>query len=205
VLNASSAQVTGMELSTAWTPAFMEELTFQFAYTWLDPEYSDFVDQTTNLVKAAGAGACNPIQLPTGKWQCQIDLSGKQLEGVARNALFLSVDYLRPLADTQLDYFIHVDGNWQDKRYLDADNLVYLDDYWDTNASVGLQSEKWEIMFYVENLLNDDTIRAAGFGPDFGAQARDLGFAGGLGQQEVLATLPDERIIGLRASARFGK
>ena len=59
--------------------------------------------------------------------------------------------------------------------------------------------DKYEILAYVDNLLDDDTIRSGGSGPDFARQVRRPGFTAGLGVSHFFGTLPDPRIFGIRA------
>ena len=56
---------------------------------------------------------------------------------------------------------------------------------------------------YIDNLLDDDTIKTGGSGPEFGQQVTELGFVAGLGVQFTFAPLPDPRVFGIRLSRRF--
>ena len=96
-------------------------------------------------------------------------------------------------------------GSRQDKRYLDQDNGLYFDAYWNADARVSLVHPEDEIIAYVDNMFDDDTLKSGGTGPDFGRQVSELGFTAGLGVGYAFGTLPDPRIFGIRASYRFGK
>jgi outer membrane receptor protein involved in Fe transport len=211
VTNASSAEVTGTELDINWLPDFLEGLSLRAAYTWQDPEYTDFVEPTTAPQRIAAAYYVNPsndcttvVQSTTStSVACQIDLSGNQLERAARNAFYFSADLDRPI-NGDLEWFVHGDASFTDKRYYEADNVEYWDDVWIFNANAGLTGGRWEAQIYVNNILDDDTIQTGFRGPDFGKQVTLLGFTGGLGANSVYALLPDPRVIGVRASYRFG-
>ena len=52
--------------------------------------------------------------------------------------------------------------------------------------------------------VDDDTIKSGGSQPEFGEQDQLLGFTAGLGVNGWHGTLPDPRVVGVRANYRFG-
>ncbi len=136
---------------------------------------------------------------------CRVDLSGKQLERTPENAVSLGASLRRPLTDEGMDWLAEIDASWQDTRFLDQDNGVFFDSYWNVDLRVGLVHPKYEVIAYVDNLLDDDTIRSGGSGPDFARQVAETGFTAGLGVSHFFATLPEPRIFGIRAGYKFGE
>jgi outer membrane receptor protein involved in Fe transport len=217
-LNASGAEIWGGELSAIWEPAFLEGLAFSLSYTYLDATYTDFVDDITSLQRiaytadkncqliyknAAGDEFTTPITNGVSV-ACRTDLGGNQLERTPEHALSLGASLRRPLLDSGLDFLGELDANWTDKRYLDQDNGTYFDSYWNLDLRVGLVHPQYEFIAYVDNLLDDDTIRSGGSGPDFARQVAETGFTAGLGVSHFFGTLPDPRIVGIRANYKFG-
>ena len=72
----------------------------------------------------------------------------------------------------------------------------------DTRA--GLSSDNLDVILYVDNLLDDRTLKSGGSGPDFGDQVVQLSFTAGLGVTQYFGTLPDPRTVGIRVNYRFG-
>lgn len=226
VLNASGAEIWGMEAEFMWQPDFVDGLVLSAAYTYLDATYSRFTDNVTALQRIAQwynrGGECdlryldNPT-VPDGKTvdpatfqalgsvTCVMDYSGAQLERTPKHALSLGASYRYPLADSGVDLLAETNASWQSKRYVDQDNGYWFDPYWTVDARIGLLHPKYEVVAYVDNLLDDDTIRSGGWGPDFGRQVSETGFVGGLGIMHYWGTLPDPRIFGIRATYRFGE
>ncbi len=238
VLNASGAEIWGAEFEFLWQPNFVEGLSLNLAYTYLDAEYSKFVDDVTSpqrlaLSNSVGRGCtllytgidANGKQVSSTGFDpawfnggistaapfdkpptpvCQVDYGGAKLERTPEHAVALGVSYLRPLLDTGVDLLVEANASWQDKRFLDQDNGFYLDSYWLVNTRIGLVHPKYEIIAYVDNLLDDDTLRSGGTGPDFGRQVEETAFTGGLGVSHTFGTLPDPRIFGVRGTYRFG-
>ena len=110
----------------------------------------------------------------------------------------------RPFLDTPFEYLFEVSGSWQDERWADPENVVKLADYARMDMRLGLVSDKWDVIAYVDNVLDDDRFLTGGSGPDFGSQVTDLGFTAGFGTTHYFATLPDPRVFGIRGSYRFG-
>jgi outer membrane receptor protein involved in Fe transport len=224
VINASAAEVWGLEIEAVWAPSILEGLLFSLAYTRLDTKYTDFVDETTTFVRAGMAGECplvwknsandtvatgtvnpnpdpaNPIFAP----KCALDLSGNSLEQAPENAFVGQFNLTRPLLDTPSEWFVGMDVVYQDERFFLPDNFVKFEDYWQLDFRVGLQNERWDALLYINNVLDDDTIRNGGSGPDFGPAMGDMGFSAGLVKTHYFAPLTPPRVLGVRLNVRFG-
>ena len=206
VVNAAAAEVWGVEFEAVWHPSFLDGLSFNFAYTWLDPTYTDFIDTSASSLRAAAVGEC-PVVItnPTTMDQaCELNLTGHQLENTPENSFVTQLRLQRPLFNTGIDWFVEGNTLWQDKRFESADNWTYFEDYWLTDVRFGVQADKWDFLVYVNNVFDDDTIKTGGGQPDFGEQVTQLGFTAGFGTGMWHGTLPDPRFWGVRANYRFG-
>jgi len=223
IINVEGTQVWGFEFEVLWQPGFMEGLTLGLSGTLLDAKYTDFVDDTRNLVRIAASGSCpliyklgdqestNPADFtnvgPTAQPVafCRLNNNGNELERSPKQSYSSSLALQRPFLDTPFEYLVELNGSWQDERFLDFDNAVKLADYARLDMLLGLTSDKWDVIAYMNNVLDDDTFITAGSGPDFGEQVTQLGFTAGFGTTHYFATLPDPRVIGVRATYRFGQ
>ena len=96
---------------------------------------------------------------------CQISFDGNKLERAPKHTFTGSVNYTRPFGDT-LEGFGEIGAQWKDEQYVEYTNESWLGAYWNFDLRFGLRSDRWEILGYVENLLDDDALRAtAGFSP----------------------------------------
>lgn len=217
--NAGAAEVWGAEVEVTWAPArpFLGgDWVFNLGYQWLDTEYTDFRVNSGSPVSAANAGNCTPVTVQTADGPeslCELSYSGNQLEDAPPNNVVYSMRYGKLFGDRE--FFIEADAQWTDDRYTDITNTAYVKAFWNADLRVGLQADNWEVLAYVTNLFDDDTVRSAGGGPGLGC-CFVLGSAIDNGQVPpavdvlvdlplgVTAFLPPPRIVGLRASYRFG-
>jgi len=233
VSNASGAELQGLEFSAQWLPT--ERISVGLGVThFLKYEYTDFETLSTGAAEIARVGNCTPITTvvvaivmgtPVNQAQtvCQLSRTGNHLEDTPETAVALNLGYRAPFGDGSKHWFADLDTNWVDKRFAEDDNSILLDSYALANLRVGIDSERWSAQLYVDNLLDDDTIKSAGTGPA-NAQA-DLRQAIILGQlsvsgtpanfrtpvapfglaipTSVFASLPDPRTVGVRFNYRF--
>jgi outer membrane receptor protein involved in Fe transport len=82
-------------------------------------------------------------------------------------------------------------------------NTAYLDANVITDLQFGIQTDDWSVQLYVDNVLDDRTVRSAQGANDF----KD-GMYGGNGAQPrddvIFASLAPPRVVGVRASYKFG-
>lgn len=223
VINASSAEVWGLELELTWQPSFVEGMTLSGAYTYLDTQYTDFIDETTTFVRAGRAGNCpvvwkdnddntvatgttNPnadLDDPTFASKCALDLSGNQLERTPEHAFVGRFNLTRPLGSQGLEWFTEFDAIYQDQRFVDQDNQAFFEEFWQVDGRLGIVSEAMSLTLFVTNIFDDDTIRGGGSGPDFGQRISDMGFSAGLVRSHFFGPLTQPRTFGARLLFNF--
>lgn len=200
ILNAGQARVYGFEFDGTAKPT--EHLTLSASYTYLDTKYKSFDYLTSSSSEAIRNGNCTVVT-QNGQRLCQTSLTGKELEAAAKNALSLGFNYTRPASAFGKDgwnWFIEGDARYQDKRWVEAQNLRQWDDYWLANLRVGLNSEAWEVLFYVDNVFDDRTIRGGVRDTGTVEQARlNLNAP----PDVLVVTLPEPRTFGIRTKVSF--
>jgi iron complex outermembrane receptor protein len=183
--NAGAAEVYGLEADALF--AITEELTFSGAYTFLDAGYSDFVFATGSANDIIRGGSCEPNDLGT----CNVNLSGNALERSAKHSFTLDLSYSTLVTD-DISLIAEVSAQYQGNRWLAHWNRWRLNSYWNVDARLGFETDKWSFIGYVENLAGDDTIRSAQ--ENFGL------FTFGTAIQQFA---PDGRQWGLRMGLNF--
>ena len=111
------------------------------------------------------AGVCEPTVL-NGVSGCNVISDGFSIERSPKHSLLASVSYTMPITD-ELDAFLNVDAQYQDKRYIDTTELHYFGSYWNMDARIGVETEAWSVFAYGKNILDDDTPRGGTGTGDF--------------------------------------
>ena len=185
--NAGAAEVRGFEVEAAL--AVTEGLLIRGGYTWLDSEYTDFVTVTNSALSIGLVNDCTLQQLPSGFFLCSVDQTGREMERVPQHNLNLSASYSRPISNAmnlQLDLLMQ----YQSERGLAAGRRHVFDSWVNVDARIGVQTDRWSLFAYVDNVTGDDTVRTAQSSGDFFA----------LGNLATVIFAPDKRQAGLRFS-----
>jgi len=202
-VNAGKAEVLGAELEVTWQP--VDTLSVSASYSWLDTEYSDFTRETAGVNDIAAAGNCTPSGPAFPDRVCTIDLSGRELERAPEHSFNGSLTHRAPL-ENGWSWLTEFAGRYEDSRYDSVFNTLQFDDYWMFDLRMGVQTDTWDVIGYVENLTDDDTIRSGFTSPDLKTAATDAGppFTFIL-LNSAFYNMPDPRTIGVRATFRFGE
>ena len=86
-------------------------------------------------------------------------ISGTQLPQVSRHQLNLSNTFSGELT-TDLDWFLHIDFNYNAKRYAQIYNLAHTGSRELLNLRAGLRSERFDLELWANNLLDNKTSPA---------------------------------------------
>jgi len=198
VVNAGAAETKGIELDLLWSP--LEGLNLALAYAYTDAEWTDFNYTKIRAIRG---------DIPTNKDRAICgnlagDCSGAPMSGVPEHSAAVQASYTASLTET-IEWFVNATGQYDSKRSLgDQINTAYVDANFIADAQIGIQTDDWSVQLYADNVFDDDTVRWGQRYQDF----RD-GMYGGTGAQPrdevVFAFLPPPRVVGVRASYRFGE
>jgi outer membrane receptor protein involved in Fe transport len=210
VLNAGAAEIWGFELEGWW--AATENWLFSLAYTYLDAEYTEFIVEADSANTISRVGSCDEViairgadtftGAPEPDLQCVLDLAGNAIEDVPEHSVNASIAYRAPLPGApDKNWFAELDYIFQDERFLEQWNQRTVGAYSLFDFRVGLMSDKWEASLYIDNLLDDDTVRTAGRGP--GLATGFFGDGSPVVRDQVYAYAPNPRVIGVILNYRF--
>ena len=155
--NAGSAEVFGIELEAIWQTS--ENTRVQAGYAYLNGEYSKLEYKTDSGNSIARAGNCERVPLTDTTDQCIVSLSGNTLEDVPEHSLVAVAGYYPPFGRGGLSGILEADVLHQSNRYADEFNDRELDAHTVFNFRLGLQGDRWDAMFYLNNVFDDDTIK----------------------------------------------
>ena len=225
VVNAAAARVWGVDLETAYSPT--EQLNFSVGYTWLDAKYKDFVVRSGGQTPVTRSQSCIPVvtyRLPNGTSQtvvnptalpaagavitartCDIDKSGHKLEFAPTHALQFNTLFKSDIGG-DMNWVSELSVQVQSKRWTDDDQRSYLKGFMTMDIRSGVEADDWSVTAYVDNVLNDDTIKQGIANTDFTTLAALFGAPPAptiLLANQFIANAPDKRQFGVRASYKF--
>jgi iron complex outermembrane receptor protein len=200
-VNASDAEVTGLEIDLNY--AITDNLTGTLGYSYIDATYGSFIVSTGGPAPIAQVGNCTPVVL-AGSTLCNVDRSGNRMEDSSKHHMVAGLSMSGALADGN-SWLVEADLTYTSDRFDTADNILKLDSYWMANLRGGVVGDSWEVVGYVDNVFNDDTIKTAYLSTDFSTIAvipfpPPFTFVLANGMQ---ARMPDPRQVGVRATLRF--
>ena len=200
-VNASDAEVTGLEFDLSW--AINDIVTASLGYSYIDATYGDFRTTTGGPAPIAQVGNCTPVVL-AGTTLCEVDRSGNRLEDSSEHSLVAGVS-LQGQVNEGMGWLAEADAVFTGDRFDSADNILKMESYWLVDLRVGLRGDNWDVLAYADNLLDDDTIKTAFLFTDFSTinvvpfpPPFTFVLANG-----VQSRMPDRRQVGVRATYRF--
>ncbi len=204
VANAGEAETKGLELDVVWNP--IEALTLGVAYAYTDAKFTDFnYDQIRKDQDDNNVGN-DEGPTPKDKAICASqtgNCAGAPIAGVPEHSAAIQANYIAPLTEN-LEWFINATGTYDSKRPLaDQVETAYSAANFIADAQFGLQADEWSVQIYVDNVFDDDTVR-------WGQRYQDFkdGMYGGTGAQPrdevIFGFIPPPRVVGVRASYKFG-
>ncbi|WP_101758969.1 TonB-dependent receptor [Oceanicoccus sp. KOV_DT_Chl] len=195
VVNAGESTIFGYEFDLAWQAT--EALSMSMGYVYADSEYDNY-----NLTEiAASGGLAGTAVLSDANLalagNSEGDFSGKQMALSAKHAATVVIRYEQPVLDN-LWAIAEVNGSYQSKRFVDDGNNAYLPSHQLWNVQLGVNGDNWKAILYVDNVLDDDTIRSGLNNTDYG------NFVGFQELPKALSlVLPQPRTTGVRFSYLF--
>lgn len=126
------------------------------------------------------------------------DFSGKQLPNTSKYSAALGVQYNGDLNAQGDTWFARADWNFKSGMYESAANLVHTPDAHFVNARLGIDTEKFSLSAFVNNVFNSKTPISINYG-----SLLVPGFPYSTYSSNLLLGLPDLRTFGLEGKYRF--
>ena len=82
------------------------------------------------------------------------------MEDVPKHSVVAMLGYYPPLGSAGFSGLLEADVQYDDQRFIDEFNDRKIDSYSLINLRAGLQADNWDLLLYVNNVFDDDTIRS---------------------------------------------
>jgi iron complex outermembrane receptor protein len=208
VRNAGESEVLGLELEMTWFPTDRQSYTLGYGYT--DSELQEYVDKEYATLQCPEG--CFDFSGPGGTLTPAAralnnelgDVSGNKAPRTPKHNLALSQLYQAPIY-SELEWFLRNDFLYESKKYSSPANLNWTPEQWTWNARLGLESEKWSVSFYVDNVTDEKSPLQIQSFPLFDLSEGYRGPDGVFINQDSYLLLPRRgRNAGIIATVRFG-
>ena len=149
--NAGKSEVYGMEFESSL--AITDHLGASFAYGLANGKYLEYTDpfyaNTTGIGLDANGDLINGAN----------NVAGHSIPNSPKHSIVTSLTYNRDI-NADLNWFTRTDFVLESKRYVDAANFMTIPNRKVWNARIGLESRKWTLTAYVDNILDKQTPTA---------------------------------------------
>lgn len=151
--NAKETELWGLEIDGRW--AISDNLILNYAYAYLDYEFTDFRN-----------GNCYERQVPDGDVVNGVplcDYTGLGGRYTPENNFSLSFDYTRSL-NNNMDVVANLNFNYVDDQNVheNLDPAFNIDSFTKVNARVGIMTDTWSVMLIGKNLTDEEILTYVG-------------------------------------------
>jgi outer membrane receptor protein involved in Fe transport len=190
--NVAATEVWGSEVEMTAVP--LEWLSMNLSYTFLDGEYTDAVFQTSQgWIDCPEIGTIDCVFDPVENALVSSGRGdGNQLVNTSRHLFNVGAEVRQPIGVDGWDAFFRTDFSWQDKRYVDSENIGWVPARENVNVRLGVRNERWSAEGFCNNLTDDHT-------PVTSFPPRDF-----VGVPSIEVTNRTGRICGLTVGFRHG-
>lgn len=178
LVNAGKSHVVGTELEVSAKAG--EHLTLSLAYGLARAVLDEYNDDEIAIT----TGVTDPLLLNGG------NARGHALPFAPKHTLGLSATWRAPLT-ARSEWFASTNAQYQSRKYDSATNYLWIGDVTLWNWRIGVDTERWNVAAYFNNVLDDHSPTAIIRGSDFNATP----FPGGS---------PRSFQLGLRRGFEFG-
>ena len=170
VQNVGDTSSTGLELTN--TVLLTDNLRLDLTYSYIDAEFEGF-----EKISSDGIGTT--------------DLGGKSLPRTPEHSALLSLQYYLPVGEAE--FYARGDVIYRDEMFADDLGWTYLPERTTVDVQLGWLTDTWEVVGYVNNLFDEDSLVGG------------IGFADFLGQFQTIyiGTPAIQRNGGVRLRYRF--
>ncbi len=179
--NSEGLDVTGFEVDFVYSP--IDQILITGGYGYANAEFADgtlWTGGNAFCSKMLDGGSSVYPTLPINCITSPVngksypDMSKKMPKRSSKNTAHLAVEYRQSLPESafnDMNGFVRLDAVYRSKQFMDEMNVGFVPDRTVMNLSVGVESGKFDLIFWVRNLLDEDSpIFAQQFGTDFNSQ-----------------------------------
>lgn len=220
VTNQGDARTSGFEVEAQVAPT--EGLNMSLGVSYVDAHFTKGCDADLFILNSGGLRPNFDTRNPPAAAVPLCSIKNKKLPLGSPWIVNGSASYEKPIGTSDLKAWTNVNFSFEDKKYVQTDNLAAVGDTFLLNARIGVRNDRFSLAFFGRNLTDEDSVPLATrwFDYRYGAGTRGLTppatgnppvvpFNGGLAQVETGApraffgTLRPGRTFGVEGTFKF--
>jgi outer membrane receptor protein involved in Fe transport len=173
-VNSGDAETKGFELEVQAAPS--RDLNITLGFSYVDAKFTRGCDFDFFVLNSGGLQPNFNTASPNAAGLALCDISGKQLPLGAKFMVNGAVSWEKPLGNGGLRFLSNATFSFEDKKYIQTDNLAYVPSAFLLNARLGIKTDRFSLVAFGRNLTNEDApaLATRWFDYRYGNGVRDL-------------------------------
>ena len=147
--NIGDAEVMGFEVQGVWQPT--ERFSVDYGLAYNDAKYKSGVYLSSMAGRNSSWGCDDTVCRADGR------VDGKRIERTSKMQYNVGFNYAQPIG-ASVNAALRVDFNFRDSMFATPMNLAHNGDRTLANASLQVQSEKWQVTLWGRNILDEEYV-----------------------------------------------
>ncbi len=153
-VNTGNARNQGIEIEAQAAPA--DGLDFTLGVSYVDAKFTSGCDFDFFVLNSGGLQPNFSTANPTAAGLPLCDISGKRLPLGSKYIVNGSATWERPLGTGDLRFTSNANFSYEDKKYVQTDNLAYVPSAFLLNARIGIRTDRFSLVAFGRNLTDED-------------------------------------------------
>jgi len=153
-VNTGDGRTQGIEVEAQAAPT--EGLNFTLGFTYVDAQFTRGCDFDYFVLNSGGLQPNFSTANPSAAGLPLCSIEGKQLPLGSKYIVNGSASWERPIGDGDLRFTSNATFSFEDKKFVQTDNLAYVPAAFLLNARVGIRTDRFSLVAFGRNLTNED-------------------------------------------------
>ena len=170
VTNKGTVELKGFEIETIFQPNAVEGLSLNLNYAYNDNEFTEGTDDNLGLVNEllddglfnCSTGDLTPEDACLGEDDTiNASIVGNRTPLSAEHQLSVGIDYSRPIANGNADWFIGTTASYESSKFVQVLNLAEISPSTVVNFSTGIENDTFRFSVWGRNIFDEDALQSA--------------------------------------------
>lgn len=173
-VNSGDAETKGFELEIQAAPS--QELNVTLGLSYVDAKFTKGCDFDLFVLNSGGLQPNFNTANPNATGLALCDITGKQLPLGPKYMVNGAVTWEKPIGSGDLRFVSNATFSFEDKKYVQTDNLAFVPSAFLVNARLGIKTDRFSLVAFGRNLTDEDAppLATRWFDYRYGNAARDL-------------------------------